>query len=158
VGIKAGDTTIVPLVATAATEFFPSLSPDGRWLAYASNESGALEVYVRPFPTTATARWQVSTAGGGEPVWAHNGRELFYISGKGDMVAAEIRPGAVLSVGAQHVLFSLAPFVRSGSFPSYAVAPDDNRFLLVREGDASQQGELVIAQSWAGELSRREGR
>jgi eukaryotic-like serine/threonine-protein kinase len=158
VGLRTGDSTVVPLVATAATEFFPSLSPDGRWLAYSSNESGTLEVYVRPFPTTASAKWQVSTAGGGEPVWAHSGRELFYINGKGDMVAADIRPGAAFSVGEQHMLFSLAPFVRSGSFPSYAVAPDDKRFLLVREGDASQQGELVVAQSWAGELRKREGR
>ncbi|MFL5494381.1 MAG: protein kinase domain-containing protein [Gemmatimonadales bacterium] len=158
VGFKAGDTTLVPLVATAATEFFPSLSPDGRWLAYGSNESGTMEVYVRPFPATATAKWQVSTAGGSEPAWANSGHELFYISGKGEMVAADIRPGAAFSVGEQHVLFSMAPFVRAGAFHSYAVAPDDKRFLMVREGDASQQGELVVAENWVGELRGRVGR
>ena len=154
-GLKAGDTTLVPLVATAATEFYPALSPDGRFLAYASNESGAMEVYVRPFPETATAKWQVSTAGGTEPVWAKSGRELFYVNGKSEMVSAEIRPGAAFSVGEQHVLFSTAPFVRSGAFQSYAVAPDDRRFLMVREGDASQQGELVLAEHWLQELKTR---
>jgi eukaryotic-like serine/threonine-protein kinase len=154
-GLKARDTTLVPLVATAATEFYPALSPDGRWLAYGSNESGTMEVYVRPFPETATAKWQVSTAGGGEPVWANSGRELFYINGRSELVSAEIRPGAAFSVGEQHLLFSMAPFVRSGSFPSYAVAPDDRRFLMVREGDASQQGELVVAENWLGELRGR---
>jgi eukaryotic-like serine/threonine-protein kinase len=154
-GLKAGDTTLVPLVATAATEFYPALSPDGRWLAYGSNESGTMEVYVRPFPETSTAKWQVSTAGGGEPVWANSGRELFYINGKSELVSAGIQPGAAFSVGEQHVLFSMGPFVRFGSYPSYAVAPDDRRFLMVREGDASSQGELVLAENWLQELRAR---
>jgi len=154
-GLKAGDTTLVPLVATAATEFYPALSPDGRWLAYASNESGTMEVYVRPFPETATAKWQVSTAGGSEPVWANSGRELFYVNGKSELVSADIRPGAAFSVGEQHALFSTGPFVRSGAFQSFAVAPDDRRFLMVREGDASQQGELVLAENWLQELRAR---
>jgi len=157
-GLKAGDTTLVPLVATAATEFYPALSPDGHWLAYGSNESGTMEVYVRPFPETATAKWQVSTVGGAEPVWANSGRELFYINGKSELVSAEIRPGATFSVGEQHVLFSMAPFVRAGAIHSYAVAPDDRRFLMVREGDASQQGELVVAENWVGGLRGRVGR
>jgi hypothetical protein len=114
-----------------------------------------MEVYVRPFPETATAKWQVSTAGGAEPVWANSGRELFYINGKSELVSAEIRAGAAFSVGEQHVLFSMAPFVRFGSYPSYAVAPDDRRFLMVREGDASQQGELVVAEHWLQELKAR---
>ncbi|HEX3235987.1 MAG TPA: protein kinase [Gemmatimonadales bacterium] len=154
-GVKNGDTTMAPLVATPAVEFYPALSPDGHWLAYASNESGTMEIYVRPFPETSTAKWQVSTAGGAEPVWANSGRELFYINGKSELVAAEIRPAAPFSVGEQHVLFSMAPFVRFGSYPSYAVTPDDRRFLMVREGDASQQGELVFAEHWLQDLRTR---
>ena len=145
---RAGDSTLVPLVASPASELYPGLSPDGRWLAYASNESGTMEIYVRPFPETATAKWQLSTAGGTEPTWANSGREMFYINGRSELVSAEIRPGAAFSVGEQHSLFSMGPFVRAGSIPSYAVSPDDRRFVMVREGDASQQGELVLAENW----------
>ena len=89
-GSGSATPTPVPLVASASSELFPNLSPDGRWLAYASDESGALEVYVRPFPETAGAKWQVSTAGGSQPTWSSTGRELFYVNGKNDMVAAQI--------------------------------------------------------------------
>jgi serine/threonine-protein kinase len=150
---RAGDTAAVTLVATPATEFFPSLSPDGRWLAYASTESGTMEIYVRPFPATGTAKWQVSTAGGIEPIWAGNGRELFYISGKSEMMAAEIQPGPTFSVGEQHRLFSTAEYAGGSGIPSYAVSPDDRRFLLLREGESIQQSELVLAERWAQKLS-----
>jgi len=69
------------LVATAAEEVSPELSPDGRWLAYTSNESGRREVYVRPFPDAAEGRYQVSTAGGDTPWWSRDGHELFFVDG-----------------------------------------------------------------------------
>jgi serine/threonine-protein kinase len=147
-GLQAGDTTLIPLVATPAAERYPALSPDGRWLAYASNESGVPEVYVRPFPQTATAKWQVSTAGGREPAWARSGRELFYLNGKGEMVSAEVQTGVTFSVGKQRVLFPASDFARPGSVPSFSVSPDDKRFLMVREGEASQQSELIVAENW----------
>jgi serine/threonine-protein kinase len=147
-GLKAGDTTLVPLVATPAAELFPSLSPDGHWLAYASNESGTSEVYVRPFPETASAKWQVSTAGGTEPAWSSTGRELLYINGKTEMVSAEIPPGATFSVGRQRTLFSVAQLSRAGPVPSFSLSPDDKRFLMVREGETAQQSELVVAENW----------
>jgi serine/threonine-protein kinase len=156
-GQRTGDTALVPLVATPAAELFPALSPDGKWLAYTSNESGTFEVYVRPFPATGSARWQVSTAGGTEPAWGHSGHELFYLNGKLELVSAEVRPGPQFSVGAQHTLFSAASYVRSGMH-SYAVSPDDRRFLLVREGDATQQGDLVLAEHWLQELRGRMGK
>ena len=147
-----GDTTLVPLVASPAGEFYPALSPDGRWLAYASNESGASEIYVRPFPATASAKWQVSTAGGGEPAWSSTGRELFYLNAKSEMVSAEIPPGATFSVGRQRNLFSVADLARGGPVPSYSVSPDDKRFLMVREGETSQQSELIVAENWLEQL------
>ena len=79
-GVRAGDSTLTPLVTGPATEIEPTVSPDGRWLAYASNESGQPEVYVRPFPDAGSARWQVSVAGGRDPMWSHSGKELFYWS------------------------------------------------------------------------------
>ena len=76
------DSVPVPLVVTEFSETAPRVSPDGRWLAYVSNLSGQWEVYVRPFPNTNDGKWQVSTDGGQEPVWAHSGRELFYRGGQ----------------------------------------------------------------------------
>jgi Tol biopolymer transport system component/tRNA A-37 threonylcarbamoyl transferase component Bud32 len=157
-GMKAGDTTLVPMVATPAVEFFPALSPDGRWLAYSSNESGSFEIYVRPFPETTSAKWQVSTAGGTEPTWSSTGRELLYINAKGDMVSAEIPAGGTFSVGRQRSLFSTSQLVGGGPVPSYSLSPDNKRFLVLREGEAGQPGELVVAENWLQQLKAQAGR
>ncbi|HET7469600.1 MAG TPA: hypothetical protein VFJ81_07985, partial [Gemmatimonadales bacterium] len=148
VGIHLPDTAAVPLVATQAQEFHPALSPDGRWLAYSSNESGSFEVYVRPFPETASAKWQVSTVGGSEPCWSKDGRRLFYINGRNEMVAAEVPAGPGFTLGKQRTLFSVAQFTRTGPIPSYSLAPDGEHFLMVREGEATQQSELILAENW----------
>ena len=148
VGLHLPDTAAVPLVATQAQEFHPALSPDGRWLAYSSNESGSFEVYVRPFPETSSAKWQVSTVGGSEPSWSKNGRRLFYINGRNEMVSAEVPPGPAFTLGKQRTLFSVAQFTRTGPIPSYTLAPDGEHFLMVREGEATQQSELILAENW----------
>jgi hypothetical protein len=152
-GLRLGDSVPVPLVASPATELYPTLSPDGRWLAYSSDESGALEVYVRPFPETAGAKWQVSTAGGSQPAWSSTGRELLYVNGKNEMVSAQIPPGATFSVGAQRALFSVQPFAAVGAVPGFWLSPDDKRFLVLREGEAGQPGELVVAENWVQQLA-----
>jgi eukaryotic-like serine/threonine-protein kinase len=157
VGLKAGDTTLVPLVASPAGEFFPSLSPDGRWLAYASNKSGRNEVYVRPFPETASAKWQVSIAGGTEPAWSGTGRELLYINGNSEMVSAQIPSGATFSVGRQRAPFSVAQFSLPGPVPSFSLSPDGKRFLMIREGEASQPSEVIFAEHWVDELRAHAG-
>ncbi len=151
-GYRPGDTTAVPLIATPAAEGYPALSPDGRWLAYSSTESGTQEIFVRPFPETGTAKWQVSTAGGTQPRWSNSGRELFYINGKSDMMSAEVKPGATFALGEQHVLFSTAPYSTAASVQSYSVSPDDKRFLMLREGETNALSELVIAEHWLQEL------
>ncbi len=127
-------------MSSPAREVTPALSPDGKWLAYASDESGTFEVYVRPFPNVATARWQVSTAGGSAPLWSHSGKELFFRNNKADLVSAEIRTTPTFSVGEQRVLFSLASFTFAGPVQVYAVAPDDKRFLMMRETSAGESG------------------
>jgi hypothetical protein len=124
-------------------------------LAYVSDESGTLEVYVRPFPEVASARWQVSTTGGGEPVWANSGRELYYRSGRNEMVAVEVRTRPGFSVGEQRRLFSVTPYLDLGLQQSYAVSPDDRRFLMVREGAPSQDRELILTENWFHELEAR---
>jgi hypothetical protein len=146
------DTAPRPLLTTAADEKALALSPDGRWLAYTSNESGTNEIYVRPFPETSTAKWQVSTAGGAEPAWSSNGRELLYINGKAEMVSADIAPGPTFSVGRQHPLFSVSQLARPGPVPAFSLSPDDKRFLMVREGETAVQSELIVAENWVQEL------
>ena len=164
VAVKQGDTALVRLVDTPAREGHPALSPDGKWLAYSSNESGPFEVYVRPFPNAASARWQISTAGGLEPVWSHTGRELFFRNTKGDLVAAEIRTTPTFQVGAQKPLFSLIPFAPVAAVQSYEVTADGNRFLFMRQKSNAQanendrDGELVPGAGGEGQEIRTDGR
>jgi serine/threonine-protein kinase len=157
-GLRQGDTSATPLVTSGGNNLFPALSPDDRWLAYGSDESGTMEIYVRPFPQTSSAKWQVSTAGGSRPVWSKSGRQLYYISAKNELVAADIRPGATFLVGEQRALFSFAPFFQLGSVPSYAVTADDKRFVMLREGESAQESELIVAIHWLDGLRRKSGR
>jgi Tol biopolymer transport system component len=153
--VGAADSAPLPLVTSPAADLFPSLSPDGRWLAYSSNESGAAEVYVRPFPETSTAKWQVSTAGGTQPLWSADGRELYYINGKRALVMAAIRPGPTLVVGEQKVLFSTAAYTSGAGVPGYAVSPDGRRFIFTQDGEPLQESELVVAQGWLQQLDTK---
>src|SRR5262249_12278625 len=84
--------TIEPLLQTTFNELNARISPDGRWLAYQSDESGSPEVYVRPFPDVNAGRWQVSTGGGRVPTWSGDGRELFFLVGDGTFMSAAIEP------------------------------------------------------------------
>jgi serine/threonine-protein kinase len=153
--VKPGDTTLVPLVVSPAREGHEALSADGKWLAYASAESGVLEVYVRPFPNAASARWQISAAGGSEPVWSHSGRALYYRNGKNDLIVAEIRTTPTFQVGAQRVMFSLLPFAPPGAVPSFEVTADDSKFLFMRQATNSQANEMIVTENWFPELAMK---
>ena len=116
-----------PFIATAARELMPDISPDGRWLAYASDESGRLEVYVQPIPGPG-ARLQVSIAGGGEPLWSPKGSTLFYRSAERTVMAAHIEP-APLRVAKWDTLFT-DRYKRSTTKLNWSVFPDGKRFLM----------------------------
>ncbi len=155
--LHPGDTTLTTLVATPTTENYPALSPDARWLAYTSWESGAPEVYVRPFPETESARWQVSVAGGSEPTWAKDGRELFFIDFKGNLVVTEIGAGAGFSMGGQRVLFSTGTYSSGTGKQAYDIHPDGRRFIFLGQRDSALESELIVAENWLQRLkSRRE--
>ncbi len=154
-GMRAGDTALVSLVATAATEADAAVSPDGRWLAYASDESGTAEIYVRPFPDTESARWQVSSAGGADPVWSRNGRELFYLSAQNEMMSVAVAPGATFSISPPERLFSTAPYTPIPPVPSFDVSPDGKRFLLLRETTPTERNELIVVENWTREMRAR---
>jgi Tol biopolymer transport system component len=120
-GLRRGDSVQTPLIATEFAELAPALSPDGRWLAYVSMESGRGEVYVRPFPGVNQARWQVSRNGGTEPRWAHSGRELFYRNRNGELVAQEVVLGPAFASGRERVLFSALPYAVAVNHRAYDV-------------------------------------
>jgi serine/threonine-protein kinase len=116
-----------PFVQTSALETAPCFSPDGRFIAYNSDESGQAEVYVRPYPGPR-GKWQISTEGGTEPVWNPKGRELFYRSGN-KMMAVDVTTQSTFSAGKPTMLFE-GPYVPTPrSFPNYDVSPDGQRFL-----------------------------
>ncbi len=114
-------------------ESAPALSPDGKWLAYESDETGQMEVYVRPYPGPG-ARVSVSLQGGSEPVWAHSGRELFFRAGDSLMVAA-VAPGLTFAITGRRLLFT-GSFVRGDAYREYDVAPDDQHFVMLSGGSA----------------------
>jgi Tol biopolymer transport system component/tRNA A-37 threonylcarbamoyl transferase component Bud32 len=151
------DSTPVPIATSSFEEYAPALSPDGRWVAYVSNESDQPQVYVRPFPDAAAARWQVSRAGGIEPVWSHSGRELFYRNAAGDLVAATIAPGSSFRVASEQPLFSARAYMFDGVSHAYAVSPDDRSFLFVRIPPITGS-PLVAVLNWFEEVQAKVGR
>lgn len=143
---QGGDTTVIPLAtAPNANEHSPTLSADGKRVAYVSNRTGVWEVYVRPFPNASAGVWQVSTGGGTEPRWAHNSRELFYKSG-GQMMVAEIEPGPAFAIRTQRPLFSLDEYFNFAFHPQYAVAPDDQHLYMVRTRRSAAVFDLVVVE------------
>jgi serine/threonine-protein kinase len=139
------------LLTTPFMERSPTLSPDGRWLAYASTESGRDEVYIRPFPGPGGRR-QVSSGGGSEPRWAPSGRELFYRSGT-HLIAVEVRTEPSLTVGSRVQLFSTGSYLPNTNHTGYDVMPDDETFVFIRSVGEAQQ--VIMVFNWFDELKER---
>ena len=130
------------------------VSTDGRWLAYQSDESGQSEVYVRPFPEVDGGRWQVSTGGGTEPLWARSGKELFYIGSSDAMMSVAVEGGATFRAGNPTRLFEW-PYFR-GVDRTYDVSPDGRRFLMIKPVGPEQTtaSSIIVVQHWTEELKR----
>jgi serine/threonine-protein kinase len=150
----AGDRTPRPLVVTDFFEGGAVFSPDGRWLGYGSSESGRPEVYVRPY-SGSDRKWQVSTDGGMNPVWARNGRELFYMN-HGRLMAVSVDAQREFRAGQPQVLFSAR--YREGSVfgpAPYDVTPDGQRFLMLLADQDSPDPQIVYVPDWFDELKAR---
>ncbi len=161
------DLTVTRITALDQAELFPTgagtetrapkISPDGRWVAYVSNESGAPEVYVRPFPDASSgAVWQVSTEGGTEPMWAHSGRELFYKSAL-NLMAAEVRTDPSFAVRARRPLFRVGQFFNNVWHARYDVLPDDQGFIMIQTSSGIDGLETIVVRNWLAEMEETGG-
>ena len=170
----SGEATLQPLIATPFNVGHPTVSPDGRWLAYTAMDSNfQTEVWVRPFPTVEDAQWQVSIDGGREPVWALDGAALYYWSGYhnrgggsdrslNSVVRIAINDGEPSGWGLPEVLFTGPYFMIDGNAGvarrDYDIHPDGERFLLLKAASAAtdqrEGSKIVYVQNWADELQR----
>lgn len=144
-----------PLVQAKWTVQNAQFSPDGQWMAYASNETGSMEVYVSRFPG-ANGKWQVSSAGGQEPRWRADGKELFYLSPEGKMMAAEVTAGAGFKASAPVVLFQTKRRQPVSSFAvfSYDVSGDGKRFLIATKVDEANAAPPSVVLNWVSDLEK----
>ena len=156
------DRRVQPLVQTPAAERNAEISPDGRWLAYESNDSGQFQIFVRPFPNVTAGLWPVSTGGGMQPLWAKNGQELFYLAPSGALMSVRVAPGATWTASTPTKLMD-APYYHGGNglfggglFRTYDVSLDGTRFLMIKEGGGPNQStaplSIVVVQNWLEEL------
>jgi serine/threonine-protein kinase len=150
------------LLQTASDEANAEVSPDGKWLAYQSDESGRSEIYVRPFPNITAGRWQVSSGGGSRPMWARNGRALFYTTTPLlTLMEVPIEPGTGFVAGTPRIVLK-GPnrYVAPQYGRPYDVTANGQRFLMLRTdavppaagGSTSQQ--LILVHNWFQELKR----
>ena len=153
-----GDAPPITVAAGPADEYMPAISPDGRWIAYVSLESGKEEVYVRPFPQVDRARWQVSPAGGTSPVWSRSGRELFYVAEGDTMVAVRVQGAEDFQVTGREMLFSTQPFAFTPWHQAFGLGPDDRSFIMLQRTAEAGSGEarrLVVVLNWLTDVRAR---
>jgi Tol biopolymer transport system component len=153
------DHRVQPLVQTQFTEQGGEISPDGRWLAYQSNDSGQSQIFVRPFPAVNTGHWQVSAGGGTEPLWARNGQELFYLAPNNALMSVRVGRGTTWTAGAPTKLIDRPSSGRTlVNTRSYDVSPDGKRFLMINDGGAPGQApapaSIIVVHNWFEELKR----
>jgi Tol biopolymer transport system component len=146
------DSVTMVLVGTNAQECDPDVSPDGRWLAYTSDETGSTEVYVRPFREQSDARWQVSRDGGTSPLWGSTGRELFYLNARNELVAVPVLEESSLPFGSSHVLFPLD----DRSVWTRETASGDQEFILIRT-QPEAPGQVVLIRNFFELLKEKVG-
>jgi Tol biopolymer transport system component len=153
---NGGHGPLEPLVATRFDEVYPDVSPDDQWLAFSSNQSGQVQVYVRPLNGHGD-QIQVSLDGGTEPMWSRDGRELFYragSSGAAVLMTATIQAKPVLAVTARRSLFSVGDIMTSTPHSDYDVSPDGRTFVMVRQNPAAR---ITVIQNLPALVERLRG-
>jgi eukaryotic-like serine/threonine-protein kinase len=154
----SGTRTLVPLLGESFEARLGQISPNGKWIAYESNESGEqFEIYVRPFPNVKDGREKVSLAGGRYPLWSAKGDELFYIEADGDMMVAPVTTSGAFAAKAVQRLFRWTPPLEGVSGRTFDVSPVDGRFLLLRPQTGPDRGptHATVILNWFEELRTR---
>jgi serine/threonine-protein kinase len=150
------DRRVQPLIQGPLVDRNAELSPDGKWLAYESNDPGLPQVFVRPFPDVNREKIQISTIGGVQPLWARNGQELFYIAPDGALMSVAVQRGNTWTAGTPTKLFEGSYFRGGGGNDSrmYDVSPDGKRFLMIKQDVSPNQPapRIVVVQNWLEEL------
>ena len=147
-----GDKKPIPIVVGAFAELMPKFSPDGRFVAYQSNESGRVEIYVRSFPV-ASGKWQVSSSGGSDPAWSADGKRIFYRAADQKLMAVEVEAGETFKGGIPQALFPAR--VQPGiSRNKYVVSGNGQRFLLVAPLGREALTPTTVVLNWSAELGR----
>jgi serine/threonine-protein kinase len=155
-----GTRKVTPLVQTKFEEQNGGVSPDGRWLVYQSDSTGRFEIYVRPFPNVSAGQWQVTTAGGRQPLWARSGKELFYVGPDGVLMRVPVEASsATWNAGTPIQLFEGRDFffnMGNATFGrTYDVSPDGRRFLMIKAPGANPTTappNIIVIQHWVDEL------
>jgi hypothetical protein len=147
---------VEPLLQTAFASVAADLSPDGRWIAYYSNESGQNEVFVRPFPKVDAARFQISAGGGSRPAWSKDGKELFYFDATTAMMAAPVQTKPTFSAGKPTKLFD-GPWYNVQATRPYDVSRDGQKFLMIKNASdpSSTPPTMTVILNWLEELKAR---
>ena len=154
--LDVGSGRVTPFLNSPFNEQYPEFSPDGRWIAYTSNESNREEVYVRPFPGPGP-KYLVSSEGGREPLWARNGKQLFYRKfPSGQMWVVDVRTDGVFSPGKPRLLFEKPGYQHSFPIRAYDLSLDSQRFLMVKQEQRKPTPvtEMILVQNWFEELKR----
>jgi Tol biopolymer transport system component/tRNA A-37 threonylcarbamoyl transferase component Bud32 len=151
--LSLSDRKASPLLATSFDEGEGAFSPDGRWIAYASDESGRYEIYVRSFPGEG-GKWQVSTDGGIHPVWRADQKEIFYEEADGKLMAVDIFVSGDFESGTPKVLFQMRPKIAPNR--NFDVSRDGQRILVnTPAGEAKEESApVILVQSWTAAIKR----
>jgi eukaryotic-like serine/threonine-protein kinase len=153
-GVGSGIGAAETLVQTPGTDYAAMISPDGRFFAYLSNESGRPEIYVRPYPRASEGRWQVSRNGGTAPVWGRDGKELFFLNSANTLMSVKVYASST-TFSAGNPTKVLDAKYASGEFGTYDVAPD-GRFLMMKETGSPEPdatpASMIVVLNWFEEL------
>ena len=145
---------VKPFLNSQAAEGWPEISPDGRWLSYASNESGQTQVWVRPFPGPG-GKWLISQDLGWDPIWSKDGRQIFYFR-SGQVWVVDVKTEGGFSAGKPRLLFMQPGFGGSEPTRNWDLWPDGQGFLSVKYDETKQPSvtEMILVQNWFEELKR----